>query len=97
MSARLLDDKNLQLIRKFDKKSDDVQDALLKEVRRGGIARKGIARKGIAAFPEVQPVKEALALPGLCTAWSAIDHKAQPGGHGHCDRCSVIHWVWCLV
>mmetsp|Transcript_19153 Transcript_19153/g.57841 ORF Transcript_19153/g.57841 Transcript_19153/m.57841 type:complete len:476 (+) Transcript_19153:322-1749(+) len=31
MSARLLDDKNLQLIRKFDKKSDDVQDALLKE------------------------------------------------------------------
>lgn len=32
MSARLLDDKNLQLIRKFDKKSDDTQDALLKEV-----------------------------------------------------------------
>ncbi len=33
MSARLLDDKNLQLIRKFDKKCDATQDALLKEVR----------------------------------------------------------------
>ena len=32
MSARLLDDKNLQLLRKFDKKSEMTQNVLLEEV-----------------------------------------------------------------
>lgn len=32
MTARLLSDKDLQLIRNFDKRSADTQDSLLKEV-----------------------------------------------------------------
>ncbi len=34
MTARLLSDKDLQLIRKFNKRPSDTQDSLLEEVRR---------------------------------------------------------------
>jgi hypothetical protein len=83
MTARMITDRDLQLIRRYDKKSEELQNSLLDEVGDADRARAGSQGPGIAAACRSCADQPGSGAPGPGTA----DRAPAPGAARHFRAC----------